>query len=725
MGPRAAPREGAAAVGSEARGPAQLRPGAVGRREALRAAAGGVGAVALGGLLAGCRQEARAKPAPQINRPVIDITFMPWWVAWDQTGRSLLAQQCAAFTASRPGIRVRAIPGPNGGGVDGTAVVTSILSGGGPAVICDYQDRWPQYMQGQAFVALDPYIRRDGLDASVWSASHLQALQQGGQQFALPTYDGPVVLAYRKDLLAAAGLASPDPDWTYLDAAQIWRLCSRAAAGGAPARYGATLWWWQQEWRYSNWLLTAFGGAEMDAAGTRALFEDPASVQAGQWLMPLIWENVVGYFGPGLDSGQAVFASSGGWSVASDVATYAQKFPWDYAPMPLFPQGRATFGNADYWGLNALQPEVEAGWELCKWLAYEPDWQRFCMKTALLPPCTAALWEEWEQTMVQVAPVLKGKQLGWFRDAAQGGYGYAPQFFRYQAAHSDHLITAQVVALNERQTDVPTAFAAVSAQVDALQAAGAAVDAAVAEVVARVHDLAGQTADQVLPPPAVGGAGVAATPAADLLAAQGGGVWALTGSGGDVAAQSDNGTLAAVVSNDSVAEFVCRVRGIVDLDCPSVAPWAKVGLMARGDLSDDAAAAFVAVTGSQGLQTIFRFAAGYDPTGQAGGPAASGAFDPAALSVAGAGPGVAALRQPVWLRLQRQGAVWTASASLDGSTWTLLGHPTLTLMAGVWVGLFVSAVDAAFPGGASGGRIQATFDHVSFAPQAVYRIGTP
>ncbi len=44
-------------------------------------------------------------------------------------------------------------------------------------------------------------------------------------------------------------------------------------------------------------------------------------------------------------------------------------------------------------------------------------------------------------------------------------------------------------------------------------------------------------------------------------------------------------------------------------------------------------------------------------------------------------------------------------------------------MGGAWVGLFVSAVDAAFPG-TPPGRIRATFDHVSFTPGGAYRIGS-
>ncbi len=441
--------------------------GALTRRGVLRA----VAAAATGTVAAGCVR-AIGRPRPSVAASTITLTFMPWWQSWNRTGQTLLQQQCAAFEAANPGLRLQALPGPNGGGADGNAVVTALLKGTGPDVVCDDQDRWPAYAESGAFLDLDPYIERDGLDTSVWSPTHLQVLRTDRGQLALPTFDGPMVFAYRQDMLDARGLPYPDPDWTYEEAASLWRMATDRRTGpGRLPHYGATVWWWRTQWQGSNWLLAGFGGAEMDATATRALFDDPNSIAAGDWLLPLIWEGVVGCWDEAaLDAGNTVFSPRGGWQVAHDATVFGNRFKWDYVPAPVFPQGRATFGNDDYWGLSATSRHPDQAWQLMKWLAYEDSWQRFCMRTALLPPCKASLWEEWETQVKATAPLLQEKHIGWYRDAAQAGYGYPRQFFRYSAAQADSIISNQVTLLNAAKLDVQTAFNTITQQIDALEA---------------------------------------------------------------------------------------------------------------------------------------------------------------------------------------------------------------------------------------------------------------
>lgn len=437
-----------------------------------RGALGALAAAAAATATAGCvRTGGHRRPSAAAS--AVQLTFMPWWPYWNDTGKALLQDQCTQFEAAHPGIRLHPLPGPNGGGADGNAVVTSLLTGTGPDVVCDDQERWPAYAESGAFADLGPYLRRDGLDTTVWSPSHMAVLRNDSGQLALPTYDGPMVFAYRQDIMDALGVAYPDPDWTYDQAAMLWRQCTDRRTGpGRLPRYGATVWWDRQRWRGSNWLLTGFGGAEMDASGTRALFDDAHSIAAGEWLLPLVWEGVVGGWGDAApDAGNTVFSPRGGWQVLHDATVFGTHFKWDYIPSPVFPRGRATFGNDDYWGLSAASRFPEQAWLLMKWLTYEGGWQRFCMKTALLPPCTSALWDEWEQTVTQVVPLLKGKKLQWFKDAAQGGYGYPQQFFRYSAVQADAIISGQIALLNAQRVDVARAFGTISDQINALEAA--------------------------------------------------------------------------------------------------------------------------------------------------------------------------------------------------------------------------------------------------------------
>ncbi len=680
-----------------------------------------------GGLLAACaRPGAVPGPRPAVQDPVVTLRFMPWWTQWSGGGLSLLKQACALFEAAHAGVRLQPLPGPNGTHVTSDSVLAAMLSGTGPDVVCDYGGSFAAYVAAGAFADLRPLLAADGISPSTWSAAHMAALRTPAGQFGLPTYDGPCVYAYRRDILDALHLAPPDANWTYVDAENLWRRCALPAqvAGTGRARYGATVWWWNG-WKASNWLFSAFGGAEMDAAATRATLTDTRSLAGGQWLLPLLWYGVVGTFDAAtLQQGNTVFALRGGWSIQDDVVAFGNKFPWDYAPVPVYPFGRATFGNNDFWGLNALGRQAEPAWELMKWLTYEDGWQRFCIKTALLQPCKNALWEEWEATIRAAAPILRNKALNWYRDAAQGGYGYAEQFFRYQPARADAVLAQGMRALSAGPVDVAAAFGAMNAKIDVLQRAGSALQGRLAAAVRQFATPAGEASGGVLiEPPSVSGLGTPPTAVPVLITSRRAGVYRVVGGGAAVGALGDGCTFACVAENISTADYVCRVTALVDGDCPSLAPLAMAGLMVRGDLSDDAPMALISATAAQGVQTLCRMMAGYAAAVQAAPAAgAGGLLPPSRLNAQNPGTRGNALRAPVWLRLRRRGGIWTAWTSGDGRRWSRAGLPMPVLMTGAWVGVFVSAANGYFPQGA-GRTVHGAFDRLSFVPRGLYRIG--
>ncbi|GEM_PF-5504610 len=66
---------------------------------------------------------------------------------------------------------------------------------------------------------------------------------------------------------------------------------------------------------------------------------------------------------------------------------------------------------------------------------------------------------------------------------------------------------------------------------------------------------------------------------------------------------------------------------------------------------------------------------------------------------------------PVWMKLTRSGGTLTASVSSDGTTWTEIGTSTHKMFSDYYVGLAVCSHNNSISG-------TATFDNVSFAPQA-------
>jgi regulation of enolase protein 1 (concanavalin A-like superfamily) len=160
-----------------------------------------------------------------------------------------------------------------------------------------------------------------------------------------------------------------------------------------------------------------------------------------------------------------------------------------------------------------------------------------------------------------------------------------------------------------------------------------------------------------------------------------GGVFTLRGSGTDIWGTADefqfasramtgDGTIVAHVQN---VEFVDR--------------WTKAGVMIRASVAPGSKQAMMIVSPGKGAAFQRRVNENGD-------------------SVNTAGPLVAA---PAWVRLQRNGSLFTASISMDGTNWTVVGTETIDMPAAVLVGLPLTSHN-------NGAVATATIDSVSVTP---------
>jgi len=99
--------------------------------------------------------------------------------------------------------------------------------------------------------------------------------------------------------------------------------------------------------------------------------------------------------------------------------------------------------------------------------------------------------------------------------------------------------------------------------------------------------------------------------------------------------------------------------------------WTKVGVMIRATTQPGSAHAFMLVSTAKGLAFQRRTVAGGVSTHTSGGAGTA----------------------PRWVKLTRVGQTITASASVDGRTWTLVGRDTFTMPSSVLVGLAATSND--------------------------------
>jgi regulation of enolase protein 1 (concanavalin A-like superfamily) len=146
-----------------------------------------------------------------------------------------------------------------------------------------------------------------------------------------------------------------------------------------------------------------------------------------------------------------------------------------------------------------------------------------------------------------------------------------------------------------------------------------------------------------------------------------GGIFTVTGSGEDIWNTSDQFQFAYQQMTGN-AEVVARVASLQAADV-----WTKGGVMIRGALTGPAAHVSMFATGSNGWAFQRRLSAG------------GTSYTSAASS--GAAPG--------WVRIVREGNLFSAYQSQDGSQWTLVGSDTVSMPATVYVGLAVTSHNTA------------------------------
>jgi ABC-type glycerol-3-phosphate transport system substrate-binding protein len=544
---------------------------------------------------------------------------------------------------------------------------------------------------------------------------HVEALMLGGTHYALPSYEGCPTMYYRQDILDELGLSYPEPGWTYQDAEKLWRACTSIKPNYV--RHGVSLYTgYEMEYLYKGW-----GGSEMDPTHTRCLLDSPQCIAAAEWLYDLLFSQVATYRTDswGLFGAQptCVFAMSGGWTLLPAAINLGDRVKWDILPMPVWPSGfSATFDNIDFYGILTTTKYPDKAWELLRWITTEPYYTRFMMRVNLTGPALTSLWDEWEGVIRSATPPLRNKNIGAYREAALGGHAYPHLFFLQGPIQADNIITSWQTKIANRQVSVAEGYTQAARQVNAWeQAAGSFFAKQQAEWAAVRKVPVSPTTSYAAP--SVAGLGVPYQPTPYIV--QKNGQYTLLGDGWDCWEASDNCTFACIPVTATEGEWWCRVVLISNLTCPHLSQWAKVGMMARADLSDDAVEAYTHVTGAHNIEWQVRMIPGETPSSESG-------WTPDGLN----GPALCKpntqkhnnyLIKPVWLKLSRKGPWWTAWASWDGKTWKQTGTPGLAEMGGCWVGIMACAHNGSFN---NQGYIRAVIDNLNFTPTHFVQVGS-
>lgn len=322
-----------------------------------------------------------------------------------------------AFMAENPGIKVT--PVYTGSYQDTISrTLTQIRGNDAPAMaVLLSVDTFTLYDE-DVIVALDDLATTDEEKAFLtdFFPAFLANGQVGGKVWSLPFQRSTPVLYWNKEAFKAAGLDPETPPATWAEQVEFGKKLVKKDASGAVTNWGLRI----PTSGFPYWLfqgLTTANGVElMNADGNRTNFDDPAVVEALEYLVSLSKEHGVMQEGI-IEWGatpQAFFEGESAmmWTTTGNLTNVRTNAPFEFgvAMLPAMKQRGAPTGGGNIFIFNAVDeetqkaafefakyltsPEIAADWSIkTGYVAVSPAaWETEAMKTyaAGFPPATVA-----------------------------------------------------------------------------------------------------------------------------------------------------------------------------------------------------------------------------------------------------------------------------------------------------------------------------------------------
>ena len=305
-----------------------------------------------------------------------------------------------AFMAENSGIKVT--PVYTGSYQDTIArTLTQIRGNDAPAMaVLLSVDTFTLYDE-DVIVALDDLATTDEEKAFLtdFFPAFLANGQVGGKVWSLPFQRSTPVLYWNKEAFKAAGLDPETPPATWEEQVEFAKKLVKKDASGAVTRWGLRI----PTSGFPYWLfqgLTTANGVElMNADGNKTNFDDPAVVEALEYLVSLSREHGVMQEGI-IEWGatpQAFFEGESAmmWTTTGNLTNVRNNAPFEFgvAMLPAMERRGAPTGGGNIFIFNSVDEEVQkAAFEFAKFLTSAEIAADWSIKTGYVAVSPAA-WE--------------------------------------------------------------------------------------------------------------------------------------------------------------------------------------------------------------------------------------------------------------------------------------------------------------------------------------------
>jgi len=254
----------------------------------------------------------------------------------------------------------------------------------------------------EAIGALEELDARAAASAHLTGADDFSGVWQtnvlGGKLWGIPWYVDTRLIFYRRDLLAAAGFATPPATW-----AEWRRAMERVRAAGGRARYGILL--PTDEWAQPVILGMERGSPLLKEGGGRGAFSDPPFRAAAEFyvslfrdsLAPILAWSEIGNVYQEFARGTFAMWITGPWNIGE----FRRKMPpelrdaWSTAPIPAPEPGMAGVSLAGGTSLVLFRSSrrKDDAWKLISYLSEPAQQARFYRLVGDLPARRSA-WND-------------------------------------------------------------------------------------------------------------------------------------------------------------------------------------------------------------------------------------------------------------------------------------------------------------------------------------------
>jgi multiple sugar transport system substrate-binding protein len=370
-----------------------------------------------------------------------------------------------------------------------TNLTTKVVSGEAPDVFTDSVAYYPQFLESNQIVDLEPFVKRDKVDLGQYSNGLPELWVRDGKRYGLPKDWDAIALLYNKDMVARAEI---DPEeftkltWNPKDGGTFEAVIARLTvdengrrgddpgfdktkvktyglvADLASGAIGQTSW---GNFAVSNgWYYV-----DKNPWGTRFNYADPRFTETIAWFESLQdkgfspkyeKQSTVGTDAV-LESQKAAMGITGSWMAGYYLGgTVKQKYA--FAPLPTGPAGRKSATNGLSDAIYAGTKHKEEAWQWVKYLA-STDCQDIVAEKAVVFPAIRSSSDK-----ALAAFSAKGQDVTVFVEQAkaQGGTFLLP--ITENSARVAEVVQGALDAVWLGQKDAAGALGAANTEVNAL-----------------------------------------------------------------------------------------------------------------------------------------------------------------------------------------------------------------------------------------------------------------